>query len=233
MTPAVPPSFTIFALASTDLLRTMTVSTANLTAATFIGKLTDSFDNEFLIDNVVFDLGDYVAGNSSGGIVVAVPRATVSQLPVGTGRFWIAMSTGSGYYPAVMGPFLVSGPATGAGYISTSLILPGGTGPFTIYGSIQVVSAATVTLMNEVQEAFHLVSMDGLVVSSGGFTLSVLHNGSPVTGMANVAISTSPVNLTPTGGDLAIAVGDSLEMTLSGVSGGTSRFAFALSGTKP
>ena len=70
------------------------------------------------------------------------------------------------------------------------------------------------------------ISLGGLVVGSGSLMLTIAINGTPITGLSGISVTTVPQNITASAAN-DFAIGDRVTMELSSVS--ASRFEFSTS----
>lgn len=78
--------------------------------------------------------------------------------------------------------------------------------------------AVPISIIPYSEYAFTIVRLNNLAVSAGSTTLTIAINGTPVTGLSGLAVTTSPQN--PVASALnSIAVGDEVTVALSGTVG--------------
>jgi len=88
----------------------------------------------------------------------------------------------------------------------------------------------TVTLSAYAPAPFTITALMQARLSAGSLTAAVAINGTPVTGLSVVAVTTTPSDTSATGAN-TVATGDVVTLTISGVSGATD-FLASLVGTR-
>lgn len=140
MVKSLPPNETVYAMYGSDLYKEFVVrdypdpnqdgspgTLKTLTGSTFVADLRTAYDEQILMDDGVFDLGDYLSVAGAGKVALSIPRATLEELPIGTHRYRVAYKLGSDpLTPLRIGAFVIYGPSQNGAYISSSSEYPSG-----------------------------------------------------------------------------------------------------------